>query len=182
MILDIEHIWIFMLALPLISFLYASIGHGGASGYLALMSLFSFPPLIMKPTALLLNIFVSGISFYYYYKGGYFNKKMFLYFGVASIPTSFWGGTLDIDATLYKNILGSLLIFAVLKMLNVFGKENIKIRRSKNLARNYYRKYYWFLFWTNRDWRRNYLKSYHLIVPLGENERSCSSICFVYMG
>ena len=76
MILDIEHIWIFMLALPLISFLYASIGHGGASGYLALMSLFSFPPLIMKPTALLLNIFVSGISFYYYYKGGYFKKKM----------------------------------------------------------------------------------------------------------
>ena len=131
MILDIEHIWIFMLVLPLISFLYASIGHGGASGYLALMSLFSFPPLIMKPTALLLNIFVSGISFYYYYEGGYFNKKMFLYFGVASIPMSFWGGALDIDATLYKNILGILLIFAVLKMLNVFGKENIKIRDLK---------------------------------------------------
>ena len=131
MILDIEHIWIFMLALPLISFLYASIGHGGASGYLALMSLFSFPPLIMKPTALLLNIFVSGISFYYYYKGGYFKKKMFLHFGVASIPMSFWGGTLDIDATLYKNILGILLIFAVLKMLNVFGKENTKIKDLK---------------------------------------------------
>ena len=44
---------------------------------------------------------------------------------------SFWGGTLDIDATLYKNILGILLIFAVLKMLNVFGKENIKIRDLK---------------------------------------------------
>ena len=131
MILDIEHIWIFMLALPLISFLYASIGHGGASGYLALMSLFSFPPLIMKPTALLLNIFVAGISFYYYYKEGYFNKKLFLYFALASIPMSFLGGTLDIDATLYQNILAILLIFAVLKMLNVFGKESTKIKEIK---------------------------------------------------
>jgi len=131
MILDIEHIWLFMLVLPLISFLYASIGHGGASGYLALMSLFSFPPLIMKPTALLLNIFVAGIAFYYYYKEGYFNKKLFLYFALASIPMSFLGGTLDIDATLYQNILAILLIFAVLKMLNVVGKESTKIKEIK---------------------------------------------------
>jgi uncharacterized membrane protein YfcA len=131
MILEIEHIWVFMLILPLLSFLYASVGHGGASGYLALMSLFSFPHLVMKPTALLLNIFVAGISFYYYYKEGYFNKKLFLYFALASIPMSFLGGTLDIDATLYQNILAILLIFAVLKMLNVFGKESIQIRDLK---------------------------------------------------
>jgi|TARA_B110000238_G_scaffold38143_1_gene40197 uncharacterized membrane protein YfcA len=131
MILEIEHIWVFMLILPLLSFLYASVGHGGASGYLALMSLFSFPHLVMKPTALLLNIFVAGISFYYYYKEGYFNKKLFLYFALASIPMSFLGGTLDIDATLYQNILAILLIFAVLKMLNVFGKESTKIKEIK---------------------------------------------------
>ncbi len=94
MILDIEHIWIFMLVLPLISFLYASIGHGGASGYLALMSLFSFPPLIMKPTALLLNIFVSGISFYYYYKGGYFNKKNVFIFWCSLHPQCLFGEAL----------------------------------------------------------------------------------------
>ena len=128
MILEIEHIWVFMLILPLLSFLYASVGHGGASGYLALMSLFSFPHLVMKPTALLLNIFVAGIAFYYYYKEGYFNKKLFLYFALASIPMSFLGGTLDIDATLYQNILAILLIFAVLKMLNVLGKESTKIK------------------------------------------------------
>jgi hypothetical protein len=131
LILEIEHIWIFLLILPLISFLYSSVGHGGASGYLALMSLFSFPHLVMKPTALLLNIFVAGISFFYYYKGGFFNKKLFLYFALASIPMSFLGGTLDIDATLYKKILAILLIFAVLKMLNVFGKESIRIKEIK---------------------------------------------------
>lgn len=131
MLLEIEHIWIFLLILPLISFLYSSVGHGGASGYLALMSLFSFPHLVMKPTALLLNIFVAGISFYYYYKEGFFNKKLFLYFALASIPMSFLGGTLDIDATLYKKILAILLVFAVLKMLNVFGKESTKIKDIK---------------------------------------------------
>ena len=131
MILEIEHIWLFLLILPVISFLYSSVGHGGASGYLALMSLFSFPYLVMKPTALLLNLFVAGISFFYYFRGGFFKKKLFLYFALASIPMSFLGGTVDLDATLYKQILAILLIFAVLKMLNVFGKESTKIKDIK---------------------------------------------------
>jgi len=131
MILEIEHIWLFLLILPVVAFLYSSVGHGGASGYLAIMGLFSFPHLVMKPTALLLNLFVAGISFYYYYKEGYFNKKLFLSFALASIPLSFLGGTIDIDASLYKKILAILLIFAVLKMLNVFGKESTKIKDIK---------------------------------------------------
>jgi uncharacterized membrane protein YfcA len=109
-----------------VSFLYASVGHGGASGYLALMALFSFAPETMKPTALLLNLFVAGIAFYYYYKAGHFNKKLFLSFAVTSIPLAFLGGTLEINAALYKKILALLLIFAILKMLNVFGKESSK--------------------------------------------------------
>ncbi len=131
MILEIEHIWIFLLILPVISFLYSSVGHGGASGYLALMSLFSFPHLVMKPTALLLNLFVAGISFFYYFKGGFFNKKLFLSFAVASVPMSILGGYLEIDAHIYKKILAVLLIFAILKMLNVFGKESNKIKGIK---------------------------------------------------
>ena len=73
MIFNIENIWIFLIALPIVAMLYASVGHGGASGYLALMALFSFTPEIMRPTALLLNLFVSGIAFYHYYRSGYFN-------------------------------------------------------------------------------------------------------------
>jgi len=119
-----ENIYIFLIILPIVSFLYSSVGHGGASGYLALMALFSFAPENMKPTALLLNLFVAGISFYYYYKEGYFNKKLFISFAIASIPLAFLGGTLDVDASLYKKILAILLIFAILKMLNVFGKES----------------------------------------------------------
>lgn len=131
MIFETEHIWLFLLILPIISFLYASVGHGGASGYLALMALFSFAPEVMKPTALLLNIFVSAIAFYYYYKEGFFNLKLFIPFAIASIPMAFFGGMVEVDASLYKKILGVLLIFAILKMLNVFGKESTKIKDIK---------------------------------------------------
>lgn len=129
--LQTENIYIFLLILPIVSFLYASVGHGGASGYLALMALFSFAPESMKPTALLLNIFVAGISFYYYYKAGHFNKKLFLSFAIASIPFAFIGGTIEVDATIYKKTLAVLLIFAILKMLNVFGKESDRIKQVK---------------------------------------------------
>lgn len=131
MIFDIEHIWIFLLLLPIVAFLYASVGHGGASGYLALMAIFSFAPETMKPTALLLNLFVAGIAFYHYYKAGYFNKKLFLSFAVASIPLAFIGGMIEVDATIYKKILAVLLIFAILKMLNAFGKEVEQIKNIK---------------------------------------------------
>ena len=131
MIFDIENIWLFLGLLPIIAFLYASVGHGGASGYLALMALFSFAPETMKPTALLLNIFVAGIAFYHYYKAGYFDKKLFLAFAISSIPLAFLGGMIEVDASIYKKILAVLLIFAILKMLNVFGKESTTIKKVK---------------------------------------------------
>ena len=131
MILEIEHICLFLLTLPIVAFLYASVGHGGASGYLALMAIFSFAPETMKPTALLLNLFVAGIAFYHYYKAGHFNKKLFISFAIASIPFAFLGGIIEVDATIYKRILGVLLIFAILKMLDVFGKDHSKTQPGK---------------------------------------------------
>lgn len=126
-----ENLFLFLLILPIISFLYSSVGHGGASGYLALMALFSFSPEIMKPTALLLNLFVAGISFFYYYRAGYFNKTLFVSFALSSIPLAFLGGTIEIDASIYKKILGVLLLLAILKMLNVFGKESDTLKKVK---------------------------------------------------
>ena len=131
MIFKIEYVYIFLLILSIVSFLYASVGHGGASGYLALMAIFSVTPELMKPTALLLNLFVAAIAFYYYYKEGYFNKKLFINFAVASIPMSIIGGYIEVDTTIYKKILAVLLLFAILKMLNIFGKESAIIRDIK---------------------------------------------------
>lgn len=128
---EIENIWVFLAILPFVAFMYAAVGHGGASGYLAMMAIFSFAPGVMKPTALLLNLFVAAISFFHYWRTGHFNKKLFLSFAVASIPLAFLGGSIEIDASLYKKILGVLLVFAILRMLNVFGKESKDIRDVK---------------------------------------------------
>ena len=128
---EIENIWIFLVILPIVSFMYAAVGHGGASGYLAMMTLFGFVPETMKPTALLLNLFVAAISFINYAKTGHFNKKLFITFAVASIPLAFLGGMIEVDASLYKKILAVLLVFAILKMLDVFGKETGQIKEIK---------------------------------------------------
>lgn len=130
-ILEIDYIWIFLLLLPIVAFMYSAVGHGGASGYLALMALFGFAPESMKPTALLLNLFVAAISFVHYAKEGHFNKKLFIVFALASIPLAFVGGMIDIDASIYKKILAVFLVFAILKMLNVFGKESDNLKEVK---------------------------------------------------
>lgn len=125
---EIEGIGVFLALLPIVAFMYAAVGHGGASGYLALMALWSFPVSMMKPTALVLNLFVAAISFLSYARKGHFNSKLFLAFALTSIPMAFLGGMMQIDASIYKKILAVLLVFAILKMLGVFGKENDKIK------------------------------------------------------
>lgn len=132
-ILQLDILIPFLVVLVVVAFLYASVGHGGASGYLALMALFSFPILVMKPTALLLNIFVSGISFWFFKKNNHFNWKLFYPFAITSIPMAFLGGYISIDATLYKQILGLFLAIAILRMLNIFGKERHNIKTSNRL-------------------------------------------------
>ena len=114
--------------LPIVAFFYASVGHGGASGYLALMAIWAFPVSVMKPTALALNLFVAAVSFVAYARKGHFNWKLFTAFAIASIPMAFVGGMIEIDASIYKKTLAVLLVFAILKMLGVFGKENEKIK------------------------------------------------------
>lgn len=130
-LLHIPYIYLFLLLLPIVAFMYAGVGHGGASGYLALMALFVFPPELMKPTALLLNVFVAGISFWLYRKRGHFNWKLFYPFALASIPAAFMGGYINIDPLIYKKILGVLLIFAILRMLGLLGKEQKDLRTIK---------------------------------------------------
>jgi len=108
---------IFLLVLFLVAALYASVGHGGASGYLALMALFGMSTLMMKSSALTLNLFVSAISFYAYYRQGYFKLKILWPFIMGSIPLAFIGARLHIDPTVYKVILGIFLTIAVARMV-----------------------------------------------------------------
>ena len=114
------HIELFYILLPIVALLYAAVGHGGASGYLALMALFSFSPEEMRPTALLLNLFVAGIAFIHFYRIGVFKFKLFTAFAVTSIPFAFLGGMLDLYSEVYKIALGIFLLLAVGKMLGLY--------------------------------------------------------------
>jgi len=116
-----------------VAFLYSSVGHGGASGYLALMAIFSVSPLIMKPTALLLNLFVSSVSFVQFYRGGHFRWKIFWPFALASIPLSFVGGTMAIESFIYKKILGVLLLIPVMRFF-FFKNADPKDHKETNIA------------------------------------------------
>jgi hypothetical protein len=124
----VESLIFFYILLFLVAFLYSSVGHGGASGYLALMALFSITPDVMKPTALLLNLFVSLTSFIQFYRGKHFNWKIFLPFAITSVPMAFVGGLISVDDYVYKKILGLLLIIPIVRFL-FFG--NVKVEEIK---------------------------------------------------
>jgi uncharacterized membrane protein YfcA len=124
---DLFDMPLLLLLLPVVAFLYASVGHGGASGYLALMSAFAFPMTFMKPTALVLNILVSGVSFYFYYREKKFRWNLFYPFAITSVPFSFLGGYLTVSTFYYKIILATVLFFAVLRLLGFLGKEKTEI-------------------------------------------------------
>jgi uncharacterized membrane protein YfcA len=121
---------VFYLTLFIIAFLYASVGHGGASGYLALMALYGIAPEVMKPTALLLNLFVSLIGFLQFYRGGYFKKNIFFPLALASIPLSFIGGMIAVEASLYKRILGILLLFPIFRLFFFRNTDVSELKRS----------------------------------------------------
>ena len=123
-----ETIVIFYILLFLVAFLYSSVGHGGASGYLALMALFSISPEVMKPTALLLNLFVSLTSFIQFYRGKHFNWKIFLPFAITSVPMAFVGGLITVEGDIYKRILGVLLLIPIIRFLFF---ANIKVEEIK---------------------------------------------------
>lgn len=107
----------------IVAFLYASVGHGGASGYLALMVLFGIQPDVMRSSALLFNVFVSGVAFYQFWRGGHFRLGLFLPFILSSVPAAFIGSYITIDPGMYKKILGALLILPILRLFLVPGSD-----------------------------------------------------------
>ncbi|WP_136515152.1 sulfite exporter TauE/SafE family protein [Geomonas edaphica] len=100
-----------------VAVLYSSVGHGGASGYIALMALFALPTASIKPTALVLNILVAGIATCTYRRAGQFRWSVFWPFAVTSIPMSFVGGALQLPAIYFKPLLGAVLLFAAFRLV-----------------------------------------------------------------
>ncbi len=103
-------------AVVVVAILYSSVGHGGASGYLAVMALLAVSPSVTRPTALVLNLFVASIAFVQFCRAGHFDWRVFAPFAAASVPLAFVGGMIQIPTTVYKIILGAVLMLAAIRL------------------------------------------------------------------
>jgi uncharacterized protein len=108
---------LFLLLLFIVAFLYGSVGHGGASGYLAVMGLFHFAPVQMRSTALVMNIIVSFIAAIQYYGHTDFKRRLFFLLICGSIPAAFIGSTISIEAETYRRILGVIILVPAIRLI-----------------------------------------------------------------
>ncbi|MBL7812374.1 MAG: sulfite exporter TauE/SafE family protein [Bacteroidetes bacterium] len=124
-------IWIiFAVSLSAVAFCYAAVGHGGASGYIALMVLFGFSPQIQKPTALTLNLLVSALALMQYAGAGHFRWRKLLPFILLSVPMAYLGAGTEINRKVFHLLLALFLAFSVWRLLSDPGAEN---RESRNI-------------------------------------------------
>ena len=110
----------FLISLFCIALLYSSVGHGGASGYLALMAIYGFSPEEMKPSALILNVCVALIAAIQFQRSEKINWKLFLPLIIGSIPMAYLGASMSLDADIYKKLLGVVLIFQSFRLFGLF--------------------------------------------------------------
>ena len=116
-----------LFSICVVAMLYASVGHGGASGYLAVLSLTAYASndsMWLKQHAWSLNLIVAGIAFIAYKKSGFFSWKLTLPFIIASIPAALIGGYLKIDHGVYDTLLSITLIFAAWRLLTIKDKNS----------------------------------------------------------
>ena len=108
---------VLFVAIGVIAFLYSSVGHAGASGYIAIMTLWGIAPATIRPTALVLNILVATIGTFQFWRAGHFNWQLFWPFALLSIPAAYLGGYLQPSAAVLKILIGVVLLFSAVRLL-----------------------------------------------------------------
>ena len=117
-----------LVGLLIVSILYSSVGHGGASGYLAIMSLTSYAMMDagwLKQNVWILNLLVASIAFYHYRKEGFYNSKLTTPFIIASIPMAFLGGYMTINSNIYDLLLSIALIWAAWRLFHSISIKDV---------------------------------------------------------
>jgi len=115
--MDYAHLVLLFLAVGLIAFLYSTVGHAGASGYIAMMTLWGIAPTTIRPTALVLNILVASIGAFQFWRAGHFNWKLFWPFALFSIPAAYFGGYLQPSASVLRILIGVVLLFSAVRLV-----------------------------------------------------------------
>jgi uncharacterized membrane protein YfcA len=108
----------------LVAVAYSSVGHGGASGYLAVLSFFGLAPAAMAPSALLLNLLVAGLAFASYYRAKHFSFRLLWPFLITSIPFAFLGGLTSVPARVYMLLLAAALVFAAVRLIGTIPRPH----------------------------------------------------------
>jgi uncharacterized membrane protein YfcA len=122
-------------AMLVAAFVYASVGHGGASAYLAAMALAGVAPPEMRPIALLLNVVVSAIATFKFYRAGHFRWRLFWPFAAVSIPLAFVGGAITLPGQAYKVLVGLVLLYAAWQLwLSGRSGDEFRPRRDPPIA------------------------------------------------
>lgn len=99
-----------------VAFLYSSVGHAGASGYIAVMTLCGLAATFIRPTALVLNILVACVGAFQFWRAGHFSWRLFWPFALLSVPAAYLGGYLKIPAPLLKPLIGAVLLFSAARL------------------------------------------------------------------
>src|SRR5438477_10011078 len=115
--MDYTHLISLFLAVGVIAFLYSSVGHAGASGYIAIMTLWELAPTVIRPTALVLNILVASIGAFQFWRAEHFSWKLFWPFALLSVPTAYLGGYLQPSASVLKILIGLVLLFSAVRLI-----------------------------------------------------------------
>src|SRR2546421_12884953 len=114
--MDYTQLVFLCLAIAVIAFLYSSVGHAGASGYIATMTLFGLVTTVIRPTALVLNILVAAIGSFQFWRAGYFSWKLFWPFALLSVPAAYLGGYLPVPSPILKVVIGVVLLFSAARL------------------------------------------------------------------
>ncbi|TAG10582.1 MAG: sulfite exporter TauE/SafE family protein [Verrucomicrobia bacterium] len=122
--MSLEFLILMTCAIAVIAFLYSSVGHAGASGYIAVMALAGFAQTEIRPIALVLNIVVATITSWQFFRAGHFSFSLFWPFAVLSIPCAFLGGSIKLPNHVFDLLIGAVLIFCAVRFLGKPTEEN----------------------------------------------------------
>ena len=109
--------WLLVPAVAAVATLYASVGHAGATGYIAVMTLFGVDPAFIRPTALVLNVVVATIGTVQFTRAGHFDRRLFVPLALASVPAAALGGWLALPTGVFATVLGIVLAVAAIRIV-----------------------------------------------------------------
>ncbi|MEK6284554.1 MAG: sulfite exporter TauE/SafE family protein [Acidobacteriota bacterium] len=132
--MPVDHVLLICVAILVVAFLYSSVGHAGASGYIAVMTLFGLAPPVIKPAALVLNILVASLTAWQFWKAGHFSWRLFWPFAVLSAPFAFLGGYINLPTQAFKILVGLVLLYSAARFLIETGRDHEPTEPSRPIA------------------------------------------------